>query len=117
MTSQIKSIVSTLFFLTLISAFLFQSCSSDKPTLLKKKNFISVYAELMIIEELAIDEPEKVKLVAQVLSNYKTTQAQFLATKEYYKQDPKFWSRIYKDVEEKIRESDKKQVLVNEQKK
>ena len=117
MISQKKPFFFAFFILTLIFILLFQSCTLDRPKLLKKKIFISVYAELMIIEQLALDEPEKLELTASVFINHQTTKARFLATKEYYKQNPKYWSKIYKAVEEKIRESDKKQVMENERKK
>ena len=63
MISHIKSFFSIFFILTVVLALLFQSCSSDRTKLLKKKKFISVYAELMIIKELSIDEQEKVFVI------------------------------------------------------
>jgi len=117
MISKKMSFFFAFFIFTLIFTLLFQGCTSDKPKLLKKKKFIEVYAELMIIEQLAIEEPEKLELTANVFTNHQITQTRFLATKEYYKRNPKYWSKIYKAVEEKIRESDKKQVMENERKK
>ena len=92
--------------LTLLLGIWFQGCQQKNDLRLKKKTFISVLSELMVIEKLAIGEEEKVALVKKVFSDYQVTQEEFLATQEHYKENPDYWMKIYQQAQERIKEKE-----------
>jgi len=95
-------------FLTLLFVLMFQGCNKKDDLVIKKKVFIAVLSEMLVIEKLKIDDDKKIALAKEVLEKHQINEKQFMATKEYYKNDPKFWMRAYKKAEQLIKEKKEK---------
>ena len=87
--------------------FMFHGCEKKDSDILKKKTYASVLTELMVIEKLSADESQKTILIKAVLDSFKISAKQFEATTQHYKENPKFWLKIYKLAEKKITEKEK----------
>lgn len=107
MITKKHPVFNSLIFLTLLASFMFHGCAKKETPILKKKTFIAVLTELMIIDKLGSDEAHKTALTKAVLDSFKITAEQFQATTEYYKENPDFWLKLYKQAEEIITEKEK----------
>ncbi len=107
MITKKHPIFNSLFIFTMAAVIMFHGCAKKDSDILKKKIFASVLTELMVIEKLGTDEVHKAALTQAVLDSFKITTKQFSATTEHYKENPKFWLKIYKLAENKITEKEK----------
>ncbi len=107
MITKKHPLFNSFFIFTMAAVFMFHGCAKKNPDVLKKKTFAAVLTELMVIEKLGTDEVHKTALTQAVLDSFQVTAEQFSVTTEYYKENQKFWLKMYKSVENKITEKEK----------
>jgi hypothetical protein len=78
------------------------SCSKNEDNLLKDEIFVEVLTDLMIIENLGIQESERIILAENVFEKHKIDSAIFNKTRRFHEDDEKYWTKIYTKVKERI---------------
>jgi len=95
----------TLFYfliVTFLITIFISSCSKKEHKRLKDDKFTEVLAELMIIENLGIQEFERIILAKNVFEKHKIDSAAFNETRRFYAENEKYWIKIYTKVKDKI---------------
>ena len=58
----------------------------------------------MIVDNLALPQDKKLELINTILVKNDVTPELFSFTKDFYKNDAEFWIKVYKKVQEQIKE-------------
>ncbi len=90
--------------LTIFFTIFLSTCSSEPKKNLSKDKFSSILAELSIIENLAVEDTEKLALIKKLFQKYNTTTDEFIRTIESNKKNSEYWIDIYKRTSVKIKE-------------
>jgi len=107
MITKNRTVFNSLLVLTLLSLIWLQACTKkDNPTL-SRKTFTSVLAEILVIENLGVDDTQKIALTKKVFLDADVTAEEFEATKEKYKENPKYWMKVYSAAQTIIKEKEK----------
>lgn len=89
--------------LTFFFTFFLSTCSSEQNKNLSKDKFSSILAEISVIENLAIEDTQKMALIKKLFQKYNTTTDEFIRTIESNKKNSEFWIDIYKRTSAKIK--------------
>jgi len=87
---------------SLIFFFLNSGCGIKQPQVIAKKQFIEIYARLLIIDEMELSPEYKQLLRNEVLQQYKTTRADLYRTIEFYNSQPEKWVDILGKTRDRI---------------
>ncbi|MGD9899313.1 MAG: DUF4296 domain-containing protein [Calditrichaceae bacterium] len=90
--------------LTIFFTIFLSTCSSEQKKNLSKDKFSSVLAEISIIENLAVEDTEKMALIKNLFKKYNTTPDEFIRTIEANKKNSEYWIDIYKRTSAIIKE-------------
>lgn len=107
MITQKRLFFNSLIFLTLISTILLHSCTKKNNPTLSRKTFTAVLAEIIIIENLGVDDVQKIALTKKVFTDTGVSVEKFEATKEKYKKNPQYWIKVYGAAQNLIKEKQK----------
>ena len=88
---------------TIIGLQIISSCTDNRTKIADTDIFIKVYAEILIIEKLQIENDQKAGLVKKALDKYNISSELFLATKDSLKRDPQFWIHVYQQTQNEIK--------------
>jgi uncharacterized protein (DUF433 family) len=99
---MINSRICSTFLLFLIFTFL--SCSSIDDPNISETDFITIYANLTIINELNVSKDYHDKLVEELLHEFNIQVADIQKSIEFYQKNPRQWLEILEKVKEKISE-------------
>ena len=91
-----------LILITLLLTIFISSCSKKDRKLLKDDKFVEVLTDLMIVENLSIQETERIKLTQQVFEKYGIDSSVFYATRRHHAENEKYWIKIYTKVKQRI---------------
>ena len=80
------------------------SCQEEKRLVINKEQFLEIYARLLIINELRVENEFRDSLVQQLYSDYNITLVNIDSTISYYNSNPGEWVEIYNLVRERLQE-------------
>jgi len=95
-----------LLYLTLFFTFFFTRCSKDEEKIIPEEKFVEILSDVMIIDNLAIGQNDKIALMVRVFEKHDISSKQFIQTKEHYQKDAEFWIRVYYRTQKRIKEKD-----------
>lgn len=95
---------SVLIYLTFFLTFFFIGCSKVEKKILPEEKFIEILTDVMIVDNLAIPQHEKLALLQTLFKKHEITAEQFSFTKQHYKENADFWIRVYQNVRNRIKE-------------
>jgi Domain of unknown function (DUF4296) len=88
---------------TILTLLLF-SCQKEKTSIIKKEQFIQIYARILIIDQMSIEEKLHDQLLQKLYHENNITQANIDSTVSFYNSNPKEWVEVYDRVRETILE-------------
>jgi hypothetical protein len=94
--------ISSTFLLFLIFAFI--SCTSKDDPTISESDFITIYANLTLINELNVNNDYHDKLVQELLHEFNIQVADIQKSIVFYQKNPRQWLEILEKVKVKISE-------------
>jgi hypothetical protein len=88
--------------LMIFSSWSAQSCRSEHPQTIGQKQFIEIFARLLIIDEMEITPEHKEKLRQELLQQFKVTRTAIDQTIEYYNSQPEKWVELLAKTRDRI---------------
>jgi hypothetical protein len=79
-----------------------QSCKSEHPRIIGQKQFIEIFARLLIIDEMELSPEHKEKLRQELLQQFKVTKTAIDQTIEYYNSQPEKWVDLLAKTRDRI---------------
>lgn len=92
-----------LLLLTHFSTCFISSCQHKEREIFSREKFARIYAEILIIENLAIPEKQKIVLINDFFERHHINPQTFQNTKQFYRNNPDFWLAVYKQSAEIIK--------------
>jgi hypothetical protein len=101
MKLKAKSFPILLLFIIFISWYT-QSCRSEHPQVISQKQFIEIFARLLIIDEMDLTPEHKEKLRQELMQQFKVTRTAIDQTIEYYNSQPEKWVDLLAKTRDRI---------------
>lgn len=92
--------------------FAFLSCTSKDDPTISETDFITIYANLTIINELNVNKDNHDQLVQELLHEFNIQVADIQKSIEFYQKNPRQWLDILEKVKVKISEMRKNERAV-----
>jgi hypothetical protein len=84
--------------------FLMICCKNESINVIESSDFINIYAQILIINELKISKDKKDAFISDLLNRNNITRQDLNLAIESFKQKPEEWVSILQKVRDKIRE-------------
>ena len=94
--------------LLLICTFSIITCSQEQKKTLNKDKFASVLSELMTIENMAVADSTKARLVHKSLNKHNISIDKLKLTIDEFADNPEYWQTIYNMIKENLKKDSKK---------
>jgi hypothetical protein len=101
-----KSFPKLQIFLFLI-LYCFFSCEPNQPKLMNEKDFVTIYAQMLTINELNIDSKQQEQLTNKLLAENQIKKTDIEQTIEYLQKNPEKWVDIVLKVRNHIQQLQK----------
>ena len=85
-----------------ICTFSLTTCSQDKQKLIDQATLTQVMSELMTIENMAIADSTKARMIYKSLQKNKISLEKLRSSIEASAKNPEYWQMIYESVKEKL---------------
>jgi hypothetical protein len=86
----------------MLSLLFFFSCGVGHQKIISQKQFIEIYARLLIIDELELSTEYKERLRIELMQQYKITRADIDRTIAYYNSQPEKWIDLLGKIRDRI---------------
>jgi len=88
-----------------ICTFLLLTCSQEKEKTLDQEKFVQVLSDLMLIENMAVADSTKIRLINDSLIKYSVSLDKIKITIGHFEDNPEYWQKIYTQVKENLKEN------------
>jgi len=89
--------------LLLICTFSLITCSQEKQKTLNQDKLVQVLSELMLIENMAIEDSSKARLIYDSLNKHNVSLKKLKSTIDKFEDKPEYWQNIYSRVKENLK--------------
>ena len=103
MKKNLKTFPNNIIFIFLLTILLI-CCNSESKIIIESEQFINIYAQLLIINELKIKTPKKESFTNDLLKRNKISRKDLNLVLDSYKRNPEEWVSILQKVRDRIRE-------------
>ena len=103
MKKNLKSFPNNKIFIFLLTILLI-CCNSESKIVIESEQFINIYAQLLIINELKIQNLKKESFTNELLKKNKVSREDINTALDSYRQNPEEWVSILQKVRDRMRE-------------
>ena len=89
--------------LLLACTFLLITCSKEKQKTLNQDKLVLVLSELMLIENMAVEDSTKARLIHESLDKHSVSLKKLKSTIDKFEDKPEYWQNIYSRVTENLK--------------
>lgn len=89
--------------LLLACTFLLITCSQEKKKTLDQDKLVKVLSELMLIENMAVEDSTKARLINNSLTKHNVSLKKLKTTIDNFEDKPEYWQNIYSRVKENLK--------------
>lgn len=107
MKSKLRSF-QFIFIVFFLMVFILICCQKKDRNVISEKDFVDIYAQFYIINEMNISKKLQLILMNDLLEKYGRTLDDFRYTLDFYNGRPERWLRLVEKIKNKIKESKRK---------